>query len=485
MPWTRARLNRRSDLTIAPFLSQCNEKVRLQTHFCTLCASAVARCDDLLPRERHVTMQLYSPTPIQSGSGGGRVSSPRLRDLQATSDEFAGLEDGVGRYDLLLLVKKVGKLAGFTPRMISLLDYYMAYTRDIDWQSGSRPIVYQSLSRTALDLGVSERQIQKLERQLCNVGAITWHDSGNHKRYGQRDATTDQIVYAYGVDLSPLASLRPTLEEKLHEKQLHDQAWRATKREISWCRCQIRGLLTELQVIGADTEYEQFSQSYQEIAVQLRVHIDLAAMRTLLNRHRSLHSRLLEYVGQHTQETPEATHGSNLAKETPKGSCRSEQEFAHYQYTTYQSTKSCSRGDARFQGSSTTSTQANDPRVSSGLQHVTLGMALDAASERVRQWLPSEPGWTDLIDAAWRSIEPLGISQRTWGEACGLLGRSGAALCLIVTDRAVHRHDNPARTPAAYFRGLLNRAKAGELRLHSSVFGHLRTTTSCCSGTGR
>ncbi|MFO1022740.1 MAG: hypothetical protein U0903_18895 [Planctomycetales bacterium] len=48
-------------------------------------------------------------------------------------------------------------------RMIQLLDYYFAFTRDADWERGSRPVVYQSLAKTALDLSVTERQVQRLE----------------------------------------------------------------------------------------------------------------------------------------------------------------------------------------------------------------------------------------------------------------------------------------------------------------------------------
>jgi replication initiation protein RepC len=125
---------------------------------------------------------IYEFEFTKSGAGG-RISSPELRRSQELSESFSGLEENIKRYDLLLLVKRVGKGAGFSPRMIELLDYYMSFTRDVDWEQGSRPIVYQSLSKTSLDLGVSERQIQHLEKQLFELGAITWNDSGNHKRY--------------------------------------------------------------------------------------------------------------------------------------------------------------------------------------------------------------------------------------------------------------------------------------------------------------
>ena len=110
---------------------------------------------------QHISTNIHIPK--QPYNGGGRISSPKLRASLEQSQDFLGLEQDANRYDLLLLVKRVGKSAGFTTRMIELLDYYMAFTRDIDWEEGSSPIVYQSLAKTALDLDVSERQIQKLD----------------------------------------------------------------------------------------------------------------------------------------------------------------------------------------------------------------------------------------------------------------------------------------------------------------------------------
>jgi replication initiation protein RepC len=101
-------------------------------------------------------------------------------------------------------------------------------------------------------------------------------------------------------------------------------------------------------------------------------------------------------------------------------------------------------------------------------------MALSAASERLAAYLPRDPGWADLVEAAYRLRTELGVSQESWADACSVLGRSGAAVALLVTDRAALREDNPARSPAAYFRGLVSRAERGELRLHSTLFGLLR-----------
>lgn len=404
---------------------------------------------------------------------GGRAASEALRQSLELCGDFAGLEADANRYDLLLLVKKVGKLAGFTPRSIVLLDYYLAYTRDCDWEQGSRPIVYQSLSRTALDLGVSERQIQKLEALLFDLGAITWNDSGNHKRYGQRDPETGRLVYAFGVDLTPLAFLRTELERKLHEKRLYDDAWLEAKRQISWHRRQIKAILLEIEQGQGASSAADYEGSYAEIATQIRTHLTLDKLRALLDRHMSLYSDLMARVRDNPVKSQKPTQRASIARETIISSCKNEQEFAHYKYTT-QPLNSCSRVDPAFRKSVVDAPAAKSTASSLGAEHVSLPMAVGAASDRLAVYLPPDPGWTDFIDAANRLRPALGISQASWGEACHVLGRSGAAICLLVTDRATERIENPVRQPAAYFRGMTERGRAGELRLHNSVFGLLR-----------
>ena len=418
-------------------------------------------------------------SPQSQGRGGGRIASPAYRHSLAICEEFAGLEEGVSRYDLLLLVKKAGKLIGVSPRMMQLLDYYYAFSRDCDWAGqGSRPIVYQSLARTALDLGVSERQIQKLETALFQLGVIGFHDSGNHKRYGQRDPQTGRILFAYGVDLSPLVALRPALEAKLQEKQLYDAAWLETKRQVSWYRRQLRAHLAEWgQGAGTATDLAQFELDYAEIAFHLRTHIPLADLRTLLARHKGLHSRLLAAMGVETAAASQQAQQSSSGETARECSSRSERTDVHYKSTTQQSSdksESSSPTDQGFQKSVVEPTEPADLILATGLQHLTLKQAVVASSDRLRGHLPlaSRPlNWNDLVEAAYQVRRELHVSQQSWGEACQLLGRIGAAVCVIVADRAALRADDPVRMPAAYFRGMVNKARSGELRLQASLCG--------------
>ncbi|MFN3828407.1 MAG: plasmid replication protein RepC [Micavibrio sp.] len=441
-------------------------------------------------------------------AGGGRVSSPKLRRCLSMAEDFAGLEEDVNRYDLLLLVKRTGKSFGFSARMIELLDYYMSFTREIDWEQGAQPIVYQSLSRTALDLGVSERQIQKLENALFEVGAISWNDSGNHRRYGQRCPETGAILYAYGVDLTPLAYLKGTLAIHLEQKRRYDAAWMETKRQISWYRRQIRGAVAELVAIAGEEEAAACESTYNDLAVQIRTHMDLECLESLLIEHKALHQHLLEGLeeqikgrGADVINTPEPLNSDQLSD---KDTCEGEQKGAYYidttqkQFNKLNHSRRIVRGfresgneiplprdqDSGQRGDSASSKpeilekpEALNPILATGLQHITLKQALNGASERFKAHMPLEPrpmNWNDFVEAAYALKTELKISQTSWANACVTLGRSGAAICLLLTDQAAQREENRVLKPGAYFNAMIGRAKKGELHLHNSIFAILK-----------
>lgn len=437
---------------------------------------------------QHIATQLLSVPPGIPNSRGGRISSPELRHSQQLCEDFAGLEATTNRYDLLILVKRAGKAAAFSSRMIQLLDYYMAFTRDADWERGARPIVYQSQSKTALDLGVSERQIQRLEQSLFEAGALTWNDSGNHRRYGQRCPKTGRILYAYGVDLTPLAFLKSNLETKLQEKELYDRAWLETKRQISWYRRQICAVLAEGEEGGEQPDWLQPSAaSYEGLAVAIRTYMSLEDLRALLGEHKDLYQQI---VGQ-LQSRP------SEIKLSDKASSKDDTPVVHYYSTKQESSDksdtgrraaNCFRGSVAATPKPSGKVRANrteakeegskeDLMLATGLERITPKQALNAASERFRAQIPMEQramSWNDLVEAAYRLKPELHISQQSWGEACITLGRAGAAVCLLLTDQGMQREDDPVRKPGAYFRAMINRAKSGELHLHNSVFGILK-----------
>ncbi len=452
--------------------------------------------------QTHISPEMTTP-------GGGRIASPKLRHSLEQCEDFEGLEEKVSRYDLLLLVKRAGKKAGFSPRMIALLDYYMSFTRDIDWEEGSRPIVYQSLARTALDMGVSERQIQILEKQLFEVGALTWHDSGNHRRFGQRCSETGQIMFAYGAELTPLAYLKTELQDKLHEKQLYDKAWMETKRQISWYRRQIRAILLEAESGAGESGEEftldkadllDFSNRYERIAISIRTYMDLICLRELLGKHKDLYEILSVKTSEYDQGVFNSSKNNEITK---KDSSKDDSNDVHYKYTNKKQLNKLStrRTSPNFlqegvgrnpQNQSNIGSKGEGSKkeehkeessdeqstiLSTGLQHVTLKQLLNISSDRLKGELPVEPrpmNANDFVEAAYRLNRTLGISQSSWGHACMTLSRVGAAVCVILTDQANLREENRVMKPGAYFNAMVNRAKSGDLKLHKSVMGMLR-----------
>lgn len=427
---------------------------------------------------------------------GGRISSTRLRESIDQSQSFTGLEQKVDRYDLLLVVKRVGKSAGFTSKMIQLLDYYMAFTREVDWEEGNRPIVYQSIYKTALDLGVSDRQIQKLERQLFDVGALTWNDSGNCKRYGQRCAKTGRILYAFGVDLTPLAYQKAALEEKLQEKQLYDAARMETKRQVSWHRSQIKAILAEMEELNVTEQgrftTDKYNKLYDSIAIRYTASMGLEQLRSLLARHKDVYEQLLSQL-----------QTTNKDQKDKESSPKTDSLVMHKQITNQKPfNKLNTRRDHShcFRGRGNGDIEGNDQTLKSGeevsevgqgateeslilktgLQHIRPKQALNSASPRFIAYMPMEQrelNWDDLVHAAYKMRPDLHISQESWGRACHTLTRYGAAICILLTDQATQRPENPVKKPAAYFNTMIARAKAGELHLHKSIFGLLKRDT--------
>ena len=70
---------------------------------------------------------------------GGRELSPAHRRAVALADDFAGLPDGVGRYEVIKLLRRVGAELRWTHLLIAHLELLIGYTREADWAPGDAP----------------------------------------------------------------------------------------------------------------------------------------------------------------------------------------------------------------------------------------------------------------------------------------------------------------------------------------------------------
>ena len=432
-------------------------------------------------------MNIHSPVIT-----GGRVSSPKFRGLAQISEDFDGLPEGVTHLDLLYLVKDIGRRVGFTPAMVSLLEYYVRFTRESDWQEGGRPIVYQSQAKTARHFDVSERQIQRLETALFDLGALTWDTAGNNKRFGVR-SESGELLYASGVDLAPLAALRAKLEAKKKDVALEDAAWFETKRQISWYRSRIRSLIAEAsECPGLERVAAEADHAYQGIDGHIRVGKDLAFLRDLLKAHLEVYNMLSTAIEAHTPASANCELNSEL---TEKESSTGAENVAHSYSTNktqFLKRNTSSLPDTKAsEGSVAASSDAESKHSTSGQAYREEWMAalaaekariswkqvLAACSDRFKEHFPmtGRPlGWPDIVDAAYDLLQPLGISRSAWLEACMVMGRDGAALSIMIIDRKMQDAPNSIKNAGGYLRAMTKKAKDGKLNLHGSVFGLLK-----------
>ena len=204
--------------------------------------------------------------------------------MAKVSDQYSGLPEGVDRFEILKYLKIAGSEFGFKARHLNFLAYLIGFTSDLDWteETYHPPIVWQSVSNTAQDFGTSERQINRWERELHDLGALTWRDSGNHKRYGVR-SDDGHIKFGFGVDLSSLAEffghIKVRAEKVLRERRI----WKEAKRELSAQKRRVRTKmcvaelsideLSELQTITASTTLSEIHAQQEKLTV-LEVALD-------------------------------------------------------------------------------------------------------------------------------------------------------------------------------------------------------------------
>ena len=125
-------------------------------------------------------------------------------------------------------------IQGWSNRLISHLRLLISHTQPQDWEHGARPIVWLTVSETADIMGLSAGQVRRNQNSLMRLGAVAFRDSPNHRRFGERD--DGRIIDAYGIDLSPLATLLPELTELAETHKREREEWCGLKHAIGAAR---------------------------------------------------------------------------------------------------------------------------------------------------------------------------------------------------------------------------------------------------------
>ena len=147
------------------------------------------------------------PDPSRQGRRARR--NPATEKAAAA---FTGLPKGHSHSEIAELLRVAGPRLGWNATLTHHFWFLLDKTQPQDWLPHARPIVWLEVHDIAFDLGLSQTSVRRNERQMHEFGAITWIDSPNHNRFGERDEDGN-IVHAFGVDLSPSAAMLPHLHE--------------------------------------------------------------------------------------------------------------------------------------------------------------------------------------------------------------------------------------------------------------------------------
>ena len=441
-----------------------------------------------------------SATPTTSPNPTGRrPRGPQHFSAENSANAFPGLPLGDSHYDLKDLVETAGPDLGWPESLIHHLRLLIDWTRPQDWLPGAQPIVWLSVAETAKRLHVSKSQVRRRERALHALGAISWKDSPNHRRFGARDRN-ENIVEAWGVNLAPAAALLPLLREAA----AGDGADRAELRHVRHAVAGLRSAILAAVTTGlsGDALDAASAEAWRRVTLDTADGHDRADLHGLKRRLAKL--ELLDadlqrdLAGESAPTSPETqaaddaqidhSEAEMLAREREDACQGTRPRLPPYDYSTKGPVSSSNTvaGGSR-KGEPGSETRPPDPSPWGTGEPTVAGVPvwafLEILPDSMRWRLPaSGPVWPHIVDAAALVAADIGVSQHAWGEACQDLGREAAAIALTVV--AVKNARGLIRSPGGYFRMMSRRGAAGALHLRPSVFGLLKEDGKASAGYG-
>ena len=433
--------------------------------------------------------QTGSATPSPNPTGR-RPRGPEHFASELAAVAFCGLPDGGNHLELKDLLKSVGVRAGWSPALVAHFIKLLEWTRPVDWLPGAQPIVWLSVAETAYELGVSPSQVRRNEAAMHRLGAISWKDSPNHRRYGSRN-DNGEIEEAWGVNLAPAAALVPELRQLLERRSEDRSRHRHLRHAVAGARGRLTAAIeTALAARRLDaTAVEAWRRQVADAAPSALHGLSIQDLEYRLNQLGYLDAVLQQdLVARDDPGDPvpdpgygdAAEHEENPEKpvETRAVASADACHATHpclppLDYTTTDSSLRETVDEASSRqggGAGESSPPQPPPEPAAWPVRIPVEAFWEILPDRIRDWLhePS-PQWSDVVDAARRAAGGLGISAEAWTDACHALGRREAAAAVAII--AIKHDAGLIHTPGGYLRRLTDRGRAGELDLAATIFG--------------
>lgn len=428
---------------------------------------------------------------------GWRKPTPGL--VIAEKHARAGEQLSISKSQATCATKKVAAAIGLKAPDLLLLDTFAAFTKPQDWEQGRRPIVWASNNFLIEQTGFSLSALRRHVRRLAELGLIWIKDSPNGKRYGHRDED-GVIIEAYGFDLAPLAA-RTVEFEALYARIKEEREFCASLRNvITVTRRIIRAKIEKALESGLRGPWHQLEEEFtlllQGLPKRTTTPSKLLDIVDWFKAFKERVEQAFEAAFDWPVESDEKNNNqgaevsSNVVsfdiKMTPTGftdgthilttnqpdpvlSNRFEKKHAaSSEHESSPTDDVDSSQDIDLNINWSTHTNKRGSEVDIPMLMVTCPHFAELARQLEGGYIRD---WNDLHRAAGKIRGMAGISEDAWNVAQKALSPAIAAAAIALI---FDKHTNgEVQSPGGYLRGMVLKAKEGELHLDRTFYGRL------------
>ncbi|MEJ6396018.1 replication initiation protein RepC [Gymnodinialimonas sp. 2305UL16-5] len=340
-------------------------------------------------------------------------------------------------------------------------------TRPRDWTSSEKaPCCYMAQTEIAKMRGRSPSVIRKHETELVRAGLIEKRTSANGARSG---------FLHCGIYFTPAIRSAAHFEAVLHHLQQERLENGYLRGRFSTSKRFLTSILGEVfdlcpdhseaqevetafdQMPTASEQHRMSIDSLERLVKELDTLVDIAE--DLLKNCAKTIARPLKnkppYIQDTTQDSASVSCNANVKKESAQARSYLEKQGG---------------GDGRL----VQSHRIHEPDFLAKLTPPTLfGMAAPGFQLELRKQRDDVPSLTirDFVGAAMARLQPLGVHPSAWDEAVDLVTPETAALCILIIDAHLNSGDIAILNNGAYFRGMVRKARSGDLHIIRSLIG--------------
>jgi replication initiation protein RepC len=380
---------------------------------------------------------------------------------------------------------------------VLLLDTFAAFTKPKDWEQGRRPIVWASNNYLMEQTGFSLAALKRHIRRLLELGVIWVKDSSNGKRYGHRD-DSGYIIEAYGFDLSPLAARVEEFEALHHQLQEERQFCKSLKTSLTVSRRVMRAKIEKALENGLRGPWRNLRAEYEDlIDILPRGTVASSKLLNILDVFKELQTRVeqafvsaFDWPDHADDEAPQSESSETinddvlLSNNTNPTGVNNE---PHILYTNQPNLVTSNINETRKKPQASNKTLAvveddspeedfswdigDNGGLKTDIEISTVMQACPKFAEMAHDMGGYLKNWNEFHRMAGQIRPMAGISEDAWNVSQQILGPhvAAAAIALIFDKYST----GEVSSPGGYLRGIVEKAKSGDLHLARSFYGRL------------